>query len=220
MFLLAGGVSEILNVVAMTFSMGLGFSPWGGVPTDLETTIAYLIQFGLVGSVLKTLGGAYLLFGGGLLANLVIPSNRPYCPECGHELRGMGGVNCPECGVRLPADVLPAHEPVDASETATSEERPPAANPFVRRFVPLNNRKALIGYYAAIASIIPVLGVLVGPVAVAYGIEGLRSAKRHPQHGGAAHAWTAVVLGGSMTVLNLCGLCVWPALLLRQPSAW
>lgn len=42
--------------------------------------------------------GLYLLFGGKWIVNKVIPSNRPYCPECGYELSKASGGNCPECG--------------------------------------------------------------------------------------------------------------------------
>ena len=46
--------------------------------------------------------GAYLFFGGQWIVNHAIPSNRPYCPECGYELTGLpAGSKCPECGVAL-----------------------------------------------------------------------------------------------------------------------
>ncbi len=54
--------------------------------------IGYLIQFVL---------GLYLLFSGEALVNLCIPSNRPYCPECGYELSESSQERCPECGVNL-----------------------------------------------------------------------------------------------------------------------
>jgi hypothetical protein len=47
--------------------------------------------------------GLYLVLGGNWIVNKVIPSNRPYCPECGYELsHNASSMKCPECGVALP----------------------------------------------------------------------------------------------------------------------
>ncbi len=46
--------------------------------------------------------GLYLVFGGKWLVNKIIPSNRPYWPECGYDLSLAPGQACPECGVTLP----------------------------------------------------------------------------------------------------------------------
>ena len=45
--------------------------------------------------------GIYLLFGGKWLVNFCIPSNRPYCPDCGYDVSG-ATERCPECGAALP----------------------------------------------------------------------------------------------------------------------
>ncbi|MEO0964914.1 MAG: zinc ribbon domain-containing protein [Planctomycetota bacterium] len=40
------------------------------------------------------------------IVNLAIPSNRPYCPHCGYDLKGReNSRHCPECGVGLPAEM-------------------------------------------------------------------------------------------------------------------
>ena len=54
--------------------------------------------------------GLYLLLGGKWLLNKIIPSNRPYCHECGYDLSKNQSANCPECGVELPssADAISA----------------------------------------------------------------------------------------------------------------
>ena len=43
--------------------------------------------------------GLYLFRGGDWIVNRVIPTNRPYCHECGYDLTGSGMAGeCPECG--------------------------------------------------------------------------------------------------------------------------
>lgn len=55
--------------------------------------------------------GAYLLFGGRLVVNTIVPSNRPYCPECSYELRPPISAHCPECGASLQSLLTRAAEP-------------------------------------------------------------------------------------------------------------
>lgn len=45
--------------------------------------------------------GLYLFFGGAWVANRAFPSNRPYCAECGYDLRG-SAERCSECGAAVP----------------------------------------------------------------------------------------------------------------------
>ena len=170
---------------------------------------------GLVGGIARLVIGAYLLFGGAKLANLCIPSNRPYCPHCGYDVRGVGDDICPECGVRLPADLFAASQrEAEADVTELDEEPLPKRTGFTR-FVPPRNGRALIGYYFAIASLIPVLGVVLGPIAIFNGVEGIRHARRFPEHGGGAHGIVAVTLGSVTTVVNLLGMCLWPIVILQ-----
>ncbi len=56
----------------------------------------------VAGPMLLFIFGLYLLFGGKWIVNLCIPSNRPYCPECGYDLSKATSANCAECGVKLP----------------------------------------------------------------------------------------------------------------------
>src|SRR5262249_27734450 len=52
----------------------------------------------LAGSLVAMVVGCYLLGGAKWFVNRVIPSNRPYCHECGYELTGLAAGVCPECG--------------------------------------------------------------------------------------------------------------------------
>ncbi len=48
---------------------------------------------------LHVLIGLYFFLGGRLVVDRIIPSNRPYCAECGYELTGLpSDGQCPECG--------------------------------------------------------------------------------------------------------------------------
>lgn len=50
----------------------------------------------------------YLFFGGKWVADLAIPGNRPYCPECGYDLTGATEWRCPECGTAFSSkDISP-----------------------------------------------------------------------------------------------------------------
>lgn len=49
-------------------------------------------------TAMKIIVGLYLFFGGRGLADLVIPNNRDYCPECSYPITSHQTDNCPECG--------------------------------------------------------------------------------------------------------------------------
>jgi len=61
--------------------------------------------------------------------------------------------------------------------------------------IPKDNPMALIGYYVGMASLIPCLGCITGPIAIILGIIGAIKANSNPAIGGMGHAITAIVLG-------------------------
>ena len=65
--------------------------------------------------------------------------------------------------------------------------------------IPYKNVRALVAYYFAVFSVIPILGMPLGFIGMALGISGLRFQRQHPRAGGKVHAWIGIVLGG------LCG---------------
>lgn len=210
--LLAYAIPDLVNTGTMfVLAIGEGYTPWfGSGSLELSELVMYMTQIGAVGTLLKLIIGGYLLFGGAAVANLCVPSNRTYCPECGYELRMIAGERCPECGSHLSADLLASAEPPSPALSEGEPASPPPRHTGVLRFVPIHNRRALIGYYLAVASLIPVLGLVLGPAAFAYGLEGLRDVREHPEDGGKAHAWFATLLGAFTAVVNFAGMCLWP----------
>jgi hypothetical protein len=81
--------------------------------------------------------------------------------------------------------------------------------------IPYKNVRALVAYYFAVFSVIPILGMPLGFIGMALGISGLRFQRQHPQAGGKVHAWIGIVLGGlfgfgylALIILGIVGLIV------------
>jgi hypothetical protein len=71
------------------------------------------------------------------------------------------------------------------------------------RLIPARNPCALAGYYIAVASLIPCLALLTGPIALVLGIIGLRARLKNPAVHGLAHAWVAIIGGAGLLLLNV-----------------
>jgi len=215
-FLLATAIPNLLNavtaVVGMTMTTGRQY--WSvGTGFDLWTTLYFAYTQGLIGSILQCVIGIYLLLGGKFLIDLCIPSNRPYCPDCGYELSGLAGDQCPECGASLPAEFIATQESPAAGQAPTVQPAPPSIRRTgFKRLMPMENHQALTAYYVAVASLIPLLGIILGPAAIVYGIEGIRHARQQPQHHGKTHATFGIIVGSATTIFNLCGWWLAPML--------
>ncbi|GEM_PF-1501113 len=107
-----------------------------------------------------------------------------------------------------PAKPRSAQPPDDWEEDADDRPRRRRA-PNVRRrddgissLIPYNNGMALAGYYLGVFSLIPCLALILGPLALIFGIVGLNRVKRNPEIKGTGHSITAIVLGGITTLAN------------------
>jgi hypothetical protein len=69
--------------------------------------------------------------------------------------------------------------------------------------IPYKNPQALAAYYLAVASFIPCLAIITGPIALILGLKGLKRAKAEPWVRGTVHAWIGIILGGGLGLLNL-----------------
>jgi hypothetical protein len=69
--------------------------------------------------------------------------------------------------------------------------------------IPYKNGYALAGYYCSVFSLIPGVGMLLGPAALILGFLALGYVRKHPTAKGTAHAIVALVLGGLTTLGHL-----------------
>jgi len=82
--------------------------------------------------------------------------------------------------------------------------------------IPYKNGTALVSYYMGVFSLIPFLGLALGPVALILGFMGLRYAKAHPKARGTAHAIVGIVLGSLTTIGNLGFIVIY----VLMPHGW
>lgn len=65
----------------------------------------------------------------------------------------------------------------------------------MQTLVPYKNLRALAAYYCGIFSLIPGIGLLVGPAGIVLGILGYRYGQRNPTAKGTGHAVAGIVFG-------------------------
>jgi hypothetical protein len=100
-----------------------------------------------------------------------------------------------------PEAALPLSRPARPMLPALEEDTPrPDA---LRTLIPYGNPRALTAYYLGVFSIIPGLGLILGPMAVVLGMLGIRHASQHPAARGGHHAVAGVVLGAATGLVNL-----------------
>ena len=73
----------------------------------------------------------------------------------------------------------------------------------VQTLVPYKNPLALLAYYCGIFSLIPAVGLVLGPVSVLLGVLGFRYGMRNPRAKGTGHAVAGIVFGVLFFVINV-----------------
>src|SRR4030043_763185 len=109
-----------------------------------------------------------------------------YCPKCGTKNTDASTV-CSSCAQALAG-------PAPASSVKVDN---------LGGLVPYKNSRALIAYYLGIFSLIPCLGLFLGPAAFILGLQGLKFYKLHPEAKGKTHALIGVWFGAITGLLNL-----------------
>ncbi|MCC6421491.1 MAG: DUF4190 domain-containing protein [Gemmataceae bacterium] len=99
-----------------------------------------------------------------------------------------------------------SQQPSDRGQPYYAEDRPRRAGPprgdgGVSTIIPYMNPKSLVAYYCGVFGLIPVLGLILGPLALTFGILALKYVKQNPTAKGTGHAITGIVLG-TLTLLG------------------
>ncbi len=72
----------------------------------------------------------------------------------------------------------------------------------VAAIIPAHNGAALWAYYLGLFSLFPLLGAVLGPVAVWFGLRGLANVRRDPKVRGGIHAWVGLICGALFGLFN------------------
>jgi len=98
------GVVQVLASYSLQTAGGAGF---GGM--SLWSSMWLAMSSMLISPAITIVIGLYLFFRGEWIVNKAIPSNRPYCHQCGYDLSGAVTNRCPECDAPFnPEDVKPS----------------------------------------------------------------------------------------------------------------
>ena len=114
-------------------------------------------------------------------------------------------VICPRCGAQNPPGVSLCARcsnllAVPGTQAASP---PPTYHDPMAAIIPTKNAPALTAYYLGLFSILPLLGLPMGLIAVIQGSKGWRMAKETPQISGKAHAGIGIGCGSVGLLFNL-----------------
>jgi hypothetical protein len=79
----------------------------------------------------------------------------------------------------------------------------------VASYIPFNNPPACVAYVCGLVGLIPVFGLVLGPLACLFGVFGLRKLRHDPSLRGRGHSLiVGVWLGSAEFVINVVGLAL------------
>lgn len=118
-----------------------------------------------------------------------------YCMKCG-ALNDDNNHKCTSCGSILHhvQQSLPKQVVLDDSLSSV---------------IPYKNSASLVAYYVGLFSFIPFIGIVMGVIAVVYGIKALNHVKSFPESKGKVHAVLGIVFGilfGALSLLLSIGI--------------
>jgi hypothetical protein len=116
------------------------------------------------------------------------PPENQRCQHCGENLP-------PPSPLPAPEDVLDVVPVSTAAPPDSRVQMEDGGTDVVLTLIPYKNPKALAAYYCGFFALIPVLGFVLGVVAMVLGIQGLQYSSANPGAKGAAHAITGIILG-------------------------
>ena len=112
------------------------------------------------------------------------------CPACDAPIPAQAP-RCAECGERLSR--RPRRRNLEEEDEAEGA-------------IPHKNLKAIRSYHLGVVGLIPGLGLVLGPAALALGVLGVRYGKANPGAKESGHAVAGIILGGLEILFNGAGL--------------
>jgi hypothetical protein len=107
-----------------------------------------------------------------------------------------------EGGPSLPAWKHPVLADLAATLPAPGDAVPLPSDNTLGGLIPANNPKSLVAYYTGIFGWMPLLGLVLGPVALIFGIKGYKAYKANPQLRGRTHSLVGIIGGGIGIAIN------------------